>query len=123
MFSIRDNEIGGAIVRRQINTGGKAIAPGTRLSRSEVLAFLPVNRMALINKRFLDVYPIGGGDAAAATSSQGERFVVSAGFGRFHVIEGKKLNDEAIDREQAYALAGIAAPEKATRRRKPQPTQ
>ena len=108
MFQLPVNEIGGAIVRRTFMTGGKKLLPGQRLTAEEVLSFPPLNRMALAEKRWIDLIPKASNNRKAP--EQGERFVVSAGFGSFHVIEGKKLNDEALDREQAYALAGTVPP-------------
>lgn len=117
MFQLRENEIGGAIVRRMFTTGGKKMIPGTRLTEEQVLAFAPLNRMALAEKRWIDLIPKTG-TVAVPDSAKAERFVISAGFGNFHVIEGKKLNDEALDREQAYALAGLEAPPQTRRQKK-----
>jgi hypothetical protein len=69
---------------------------------------MPVaNRQALIDKRFIEVFPK---DATGA----GERHIVSAGFGKYHVIEGKKLNEFPLTKQEADALAGTkrAAPKK-----------
>lgn len=113
MFQLKEHEIGGAIVRRTFTTDGKKLVPGQRLTEQEVLSFPTLNRMALAEKRWIDLVPKNGTTAAP---EKAERFVISAGFGNFHVIEGKKLNDEALDREQAYALAGIAPPKQVRRK-------
>lgn len=113
MLQMKADQIGGAVVRRVFNSGGKQMRPGTYLTAEEVLNFPYANRQALADKHFIELYPKG-----LAATTKAERFVVSAGFGRFHVLEGKKLNDEPIDREQAYALAGIPAPPKMERRKK-----
>lgn len=116
MFQIAADQIGGAIVRRTFSSsrdGGKRFVAGQRLSGDEVRSFPAINRNSLIEKRYIDVFPQGG-----EMQTKGERFVISSGFGKFHVIEGKKLNDEALDREQAYALAGMVAPPKGERRKK-----
>jgi hypothetical protein len=105
MFQIAAKDIGGGIVRRTFSSGGKRLYAGMKLTGEQVRLFNPANRMALIEKRFIDVYPVGTDSALT-----GERFVISAGFGAFNVIEGRKLNDEPLNREQAYALAGIPEP-------------
>lgn len=111
MFRIDDSEIGGAVVRRTFNNGGKRMIAGMRLSAEEVLSFRRANRNSLAEKAYIDIFPRGG-----AMQEKGERFVINAGFGRFFVIEGKKLNADALDREQAYALAGTEPPPKQQRR-------
>jgi hypothetical protein len=115
MFQMRADQIGGAIVRRSFSSGGTRLVAGTKLTAEQVLAFPTTNRNALADKRYIDLFPASGD---APTTGSSERFVVSAGFGRFHVIQGKKLNDEPLDREQAYALAGVPAPPQAVRRKK-----
>ncbi|HVM96147.1 MAG TPA: hypothetical protein VMT89_07145 [Candidatus Acidoferrales bacterium] len=117
MFQMADNEIGGAIVRRTFRSGGRQLFTGARLTAQEVLSFPKANRNALAEKRYIDLIPKADQTSVAA---KGERFVINAGFGKFYVIEGKKLNDEPIDREQAYALAGTEAPPKVQRRSKKQ---
>jgi hypothetical protein len=116
MFRMAIDQIGGAVVRRTFSSGGRRLVAGMKLTREEVLSFPTANRNALAEKTFIDLYPLSG--SSDAPTGKTDRFVVSAGFGRFHVIEGRKLNDEPLDREQAYALAGMEAPPKATRRKK-----
>jgi len=111
MFQLKMDEVGGAVVRRVFSTGGKQLTPGTILSREQVLAFPPLNRRALAEKRYIDLFPVNPTNPTGAQGNA-ERFVISAGFGRFFVIEGKKLNEEAITREEAYALCGMHAPKK-----------
>ena len=111
MLQIKADEVGGAVVRRVFKTGGRQITPGTVLSREEVLAFPVINRRALADKRYIDLFPRNPENPRGA-EEKAERFVISAGFGRFFVIEGKKLNDEAITREEAYALCGMKPPKK-----------
>lgn len=116
MLRLKDNDIGGAIIRRTFTSGGQRTTPGQKLSREEVLSMRPVNRNSLVNKGYMDLYP---NDAiVSAPSSKLQRFPVSVGFGKFIVIEGARLTDEAVSREQAYALCGQAEPEKGVRRKK-----
>ena len=115
MHQMRADQIGGAIVRRTFKAGDQRLFSGMRLTREQVLAFPTLNRNSLAEKRYIDLFPI---TETAAPSGATERFVISGGFGKFHVIEGKKLNDEPLSREQAYALAGQPEPPKVIRRRK-----
>ncbi|MGH6821930.1 MAG: hypothetical protein ACREC4_00310 [Methylocella sp.] len=59
------------------------------------------NYRSMIENRILEVWP----DIGSTTPIDGERYVVSLGFGRFAVIEGRKLNDAPLTKEQAAALA------------------
>ena len=115
MFSMPVTQIGGAIVRRQVRTSNGNWTPGMKLTAEQVLAMRPINRNALVDKKFIELFPKGGEQSSAVG---GERFVVSMGFDKFMVIEGKKLTDEPIDREQAYALAGKPEPTAKPTRRK-----
>lgn len=106
MFQMNTNDIGGAVVRRVFSNGGRQMTPGTRLTAEQVKSIPTVNRNALVDKKYIELYPRAD---VAAGASAGERFVVSMGFGKFIVLEGRKLCDP-IDREQAYALAGQEVP-------------
>jgi len=118
MFAMKEAEIGGAVVRRVFSSGGKQLTPGTRLTGDEVRKIPKANRNALVGKHFMELFPAG--DVSAPTG--GERFVVSMGFGKFVVIEGRKMTAEPLDREQAYALAGQPVPNgKPSRQRKTKP--
>ncbi len=94
---VRDENIGGAFVRRTFTMVGGPVPVGKQLSRAEVLAIPSLNRQALIDGGKLDIYP----PAAGAH----ERHVVSAGFGKFHVYEGRRVNTDPLSKEQAEALA------------------
>lgn len=101
MIGLRDGEIGGGVVRRRFTMNGESVVPGTKLSREEILAMPINNRNALIRNKNLDVYP-------PAAIPVGVRHVVHIGSGRFDVIVGVKLNDRALTREEADALAAQA---------------
>lgn len=102
---IGSDEIGGAFVRIGFfGADGKWLRPRSRLSAKEVLAM--GNRRALVNSGRLAIFPpsdIEGEPADAAKAV--ERHVVSKGFGKFSVIEGRVLNDEPMTKEEAEALA------------------
>ena len=98
-MNLNIDQVGGGVVRRSFSSGGKRIASGARLSAEEIKAMPVANRQALIDKRFIEVFPK---DIAAA----GERHVVSAGFGKYNVIEGKKLTEFPVSKQEADAIAG-----------------
>ena len=104
MFQMPAKEIGGAIVRRTFSCGGKQLQSGMKLTAEQVLAMPTLNRMALVDKRYMDLVPV------ASTQAKGERFVMHDGSTGYFVLEGRYINDEALDREQAYALAGKSDP-------------
>jgi hypothetical protein len=98
-----DDMIGGGVVRRRIGVaGGDGVLAGTRLTREQVLAMPVANRRAMISTGHISVWPLN-------EQVGGERFAVHLGFGKYDVVEGRKLNAEPLTKEQAEALAGIAA--------------
>ena len=94
MFTLPERLIGGGYVRRKFN----GLSSGHHLTREEIMAMPISNRRAAISLGMIDVYP-------QAPGGPGERFVVNRGFGKFDVIEGKKLNDDALDKDTARVLA------------------
>ena len=114
------DNIGGGRVARAFNLGSRRLLAGTVLSRDEILSMAYLNRNALIEKGLLVIWPpqsgqgstAAGAALAAGTATSGERFVVPLGFGRYDVVQGRKLNDGPIGREDAYNLAGIEPPKK-----------
>ena len=113
------DNIGGGRVSRAFNFGSRRLLAGTVLSRDEILSMAYLNRNALIEKGLLVIWPpqsrqgaASEGQPAIGGQTSGERFVVPLGFGRYDVVQGRKLNDGPIGREDAYNLAGIEQPQK-----------
>ncbi len=104
MLRLAEAEIGGAVVRRTFTMSGTQVRRGDELTREQVLSIGRPNRQALIDKNFLDVFPLS---RAAPVVEAEDRHVVSLGFGKFDVVEGRKLNDAPLTKDQAQALAGI----------------
>lgn len=108
IWSLRDDAIGGAFVRRGFTRftkdvpGGQYLKAGTRLTADEVRAIPMVNRRALATSGALDVYPV---TPANAVAEDFERFVIHAGSGRYDVVAGRKLNDAPLTKAEAEALA------------------
>jgi hypothetical protein len=109
MIPIPAKEIGGARVQRTFTFGARRLQNGDVLTGDEVRAIRPANRSAFIDKGYIVPWPI---EAAQMAPQAGvERFVKPLGFGRgYDVIEGRKVNDEPLSKEEACALAGIEPP-------------
>lgn len=111
---MNDNDIGGGVVRRTFTTNrdGKTVrvVQGTQLSREEMLAMPRSNLKALVENRYISVWPM---------AADGELIVVNRGFGKFDVVIGRRLNAEPIDgkdaAEQFAAEAKAAAVAKSGR--------
>lgn len=102
----RPELIGGGVVRRRFSLAGEVMLAGRELTGAQIRAMTTANRKALLRAGFLDVWPVHSGPS-------GDRFVVNLGFGKFDVVEGRKLNSEPLTKEQATALATSAPAVKA----------
>ena len=95
-------QIGGAYVRRRFTMGERDLVGGVDVLTAEELAAIPpANLTALINTGKLETFP-----APPAGSAPSARFAVHLGFGKYDVIEGRKITDEPLTKEEAEALAG-----------------
>jgi hypothetical protein len=92
------NKIGGGFVARGFVVDGRRLPVGEELSADRIKAF--VNAKTLIRAGFLKIYP-----PRKAAPDVAARHVVHNGGGRYDVIAGVKLNDGALNREEAEALA------------------
>lgn len=97
-------DIGGGVVRRLFRAGEVTYHVSTRLPGGLIRGWR--NHRALIGQGFIDVWPSNpaGGSEEAATAGV-SRFVSNIGFGKFDVIEGRKLNDTPLNKDEAVALA------------------
>lgn len=112
MIPIPASQIGGARVQRAFMFGDRRLTNGDTLTGDEVRSIRPANRSALIEKGYFVPWPI---EAMTAGQAQGgeplDRFVRPLGFGRgYDVIEGRKINDAPLTKEEAHVLAGIELP-------------
>lgn len=100
-------DIGGAIVRRRFSQSGKELTNGMVLSPGEVENMNPNNRRALQDNGFIQIFPKPARSHLEAdlNAVPMQRHAISIGFGKWDVIEGRKVNAEPLTREQAYALA------------------
>ena len=95
---------------------GKYVRNGEWLDH-ETLARMPIsNRNSLQDKGY--IYPVPKAAVAAmglqapAPAEATERFVISRGFGRFDIIEGRVMNKKPLTKEAAHKLAGLPSKEK-----------
>jgi len=113
MIPIHHSQIGGGKVERPFKMGDKTLPRGTVLDREAVLSIRISNRGSLIDKGYLSVWPreaVAQQMAQQHSSEPQERHVVNCGFGRYNVVEGRRLNEQVLDRESAYLLAGKPLP-------------
>ena len=107
---LRPDEIGGGVVRRAFRSGTTYLRRGKPLTGDEVRRFTPSSRNALIDNGFLAVWPKGSDQVEAAPPA--ERFMVHKGRQMYDVIEGRRLSDKPLPKDQAEALVikGAARP-------------
>ncbi len=107
MRAISIDKIGAAVVTFPFRMGEKWLRSGTQLTHDQLAKMGTTNRNSLIDRNFIYVVPksMVGQIVDVPMAERQERHVVSRGFGRFDVIEGRKLNDEPLDKEAATALA------------------
>ncbi len=112
MIPIYHGNIGGGKVERPFRMGDRSLPRGTVLTGDEVRSMRISNRSALIDKGYLSIWPreAVAQQVAQHSSEPQERHVVNCGFGRYNVVEGRRLNEQALDKESAYLLAGKPLP-------------
>lgn len=111
MIPLRPEQIGGARVQRAFKFGERRLVHGDTLTGDQVRSIRPTNRSSLVDKGYLMLWPKGQNESVPG-AAEVERHVVARGFGRYDVIEGRKLNTEGLlTKEEAYALAGKPMPE------------
>lgn len=93
------NDIGGGIVRRPFLFGEKQLMAGDRLTEEQVRSIPVNNRNALRDSNFLSIFP-------KSPDRSGQVFVIHRGMGKYDVIDGVKINDEPLTKEEAEALSG-----------------
>lgn len=92
---------GGAYVRRRFNMGGKDVLPGAVLAQVDLEKIPQVNLRSLLSTGKLELFPVAPGAPDAIEMS---RFAVHTGAGKYDVIEGVKLNDGPLSKEEAEAV-------------------
>ena len=111
MIPLHHSQIGGGRVERPFKMGDKFLPRGTKLSREEVMSIRISNRGSLIDKGYLMVWPKEAADQQITQPAVPmEKHVINCGFGRYDVVEGRKINEQWLDKESAYLLAGKPLP-------------
>lgn len=100
MTLIRDEHIGGGTVTRGFTSNGEWVRPGTRLTREELLKLPRTNLQALVDTDKVHLFP----PAPGQIDGMGEMHLVSRGFGKFDVFQGRRVNEEPLSKEEAEAL-------------------
>ena len=97
-------EHGGVTVRTVFGPGGRRLPPKTEITADEAMTLWnPANRRAVA-----DSGAVRWHTNPPAVTEPTERHVVSRGFGKFDVIEGRIINSAPLTKEHAEAMAGIA---------------
>lgn len=105
---IRTEMTGGGFVRRTFVKGDVRMHPGAILTAAQLASIPKNNRKALIEQGYIETWPEIPGSATRIPIDGAKRHVVLRG-NKFDVIEGVKLNDRPLTREEANALALNAA--------------
>lgn len=98
------DQAGGAYVRRAFTFGERELTSNDTLTAQEVRSIPRANLNALINTGKIELWP-----ASPAEMFVAERFAVNLGFGRWIVIEGRKLTEAPITKVEAEALAAASS--------------
>jgi hypothetical protein len=108
-------EIGFGRVERKITVGDEELLRGRELTYEQLAAMPAANRNALIENRFISVFPKGvavrrpDGQVPARVEivegASGEMHVIAKGFGRWDVIQGS-IVASGLSKEAAEQLAG-----------------
>lgn len=108
MMRIDIEQIGGGKVIRGFIANGQHLKRGTILTQEFIKQMPVTNRNVLIEKDYIQVWPkpVAVSPPVADVARTAERHVVALGFGRYNVIEGAIINDKALTKEDAHALAG-----------------
>jgi len=112
---VPEGEIGGGQVRRPFAFGNGRIGPGTNLSAEQIATIRPVNLRCLVEQGSLVIWPRAARGPAHAAPEGAKRHIVQVGFGshvRYDVIEGVRLNEGPLSKEEAERLAAepVSAP-------------
>lgn len=96
---IGSKEIGGGFVRRAFTDRGERLKVGHQLTAERIKSW--PNGHVLEKNGFIATYPPPPNGAAEPA----KRHVVQLGFGKYGVIEGRKLHDRPMTKDEAERLA------------------
>jgi hypothetical protein len=98
---------GGAYVRRRFTFGTREMVYGDTLTAQEVASIPRANLTALINTGKIELWPAPPADGPLTFVA--ERIPVNLGFGKWIVVEGRRLTPEPVTRQEAEAIAASAS--------------
>jgi hypothetical protein len=104
-LDIAESDIGGARIRMGFTRGNVRMKAGEHLTADEVRSIPLPNRRALTSAGYIEVYPVRTEVVRREQTIKQDRFIVQVSKGQFNVIEGHRLNDAPLSREEAEALA------------------
>lgn len=100
---LEPDDIGGARVRRTFTRGAQIMRRGDTLNAEDICSMGANNRRALINAGYIEVWPKS--PIQSIGSGSGSRHIVYLCRGQYDVIEGRKLNEKPLSKEDAEELA------------------
>src|ERR1019366_9887066 len=96
---VRQEDIGGGKVERGFTSRGRVLKTGDILTAAELRAMPAANRQALIDKRYVSIFPV------LTKADHAERLITKSADGKtYDVIEGSKVG-EGLTLAQAKLLA------------------
>ena len=98
---IEPEDIGGAIVRRMFKYGDRQLLRGATLTGDQVRGIRPANLRSMVDKGYLQLWP-------KREEIGHELFMVHQGKGSWMVIQGRRLHQGFLNKEQAEALCASA---------------
>ncbi len=99
----------GAVVHRHFDMGGIKRRPGDVLTSDDIADVPRANLNSLIGTGIIELVRSAVGEGGSTDPI--ERFSVHIGGGKYIVIEGRKLTEEPVTKEEAAALAAVPSEE------------
>lgn len=113
---MRLEDIGHGVAERAVKINGKQRVRGDALSHADLASMATANRNALIENRYISVFPksvrVNGGMGAeqqTVAAVEGDYHVVAKGFGDYAVIKGVTVLEKATKDDAAAFVAAEEA--------------
>lgn len=92
------------IVNRKVTINGKPRVGGDPLSHADLASIAIANRNAMIENRFITVFPksaMRGVPAQTLMAIEGTHHIFALGFNRYAVVKGVMLRDDLVGQDEA----------------------
>lgn len=89
--------VGGALVTRPFTLNGERLKSGTVLDAKATMAIPVMNRRALANRGFIEIFP--------DPTDKGSFYVIDIGLGKFGVVQGHIVSEDIMNAKDARAMA------------------